>query len=933
MLQVGHPGDAEPVAVTAVRFRRVAAFLERIRAFLFGDDIFISYARADTTSYAAALARRLARRGFSCYLDQWSTFPGRTLPDSLEQAVRRSGVFVLLASSSAKRSEHVTSEVEVFATTKRPFILVQLCPDLKDARWSELTEGAATTIDLQRLPAEVPSRAVVDRIINSFTARTKNQRLGRAFWAILGGTATVLAVGYAVGQLVISRAEQEKMTLTKEVKTIAGERDTLTVERGTLRERNGRLISTNDTLSRRSEDLQATVEDLGKKRTELSNDNAALQQKQAELTANYADLLTRRRVVATRLAVARELARDPGRAFRLAERLWEISPVEDSRRLLLNAASSLVLSATAVVQDCTTYHSNDPFVLLQCGSTDSPTWKVLDTRTGTLRPQPIPFSARRAWIAPAGDDASSWRVVTSRYLRSQNNLAVLSLDVLDRDGVIVYSMEDGAVYPTFCPPQRVVVHRNQLGRLEVLDLVTNRPRSAAARVGGPFLVACNKDRILTGGGNAFEVFDADLKSLAFGEVKSPTYPNMNDEDGADWSPDGRFVAVARPTPGGRYVSILDVSASSFTPIAVEPTISTAWEWESGHDLTLSTHTRDKSDYRLFTVDATQPSLVRASQQTPTAVRSIAASPGEDQRVIVNINGDVTLVRRSDGQVLGVGHHEGAFATRVGPFLLSSSSAPRMEVRQWTPQPTTQHWVFESNATRTYVPCAAGDPQYRWLAAAFVEGKTLALDVRSVGGNVRLPPIVIPGPVTSCSVLAFSSDGRWLLMTGANGGVLFSTDTWRGEPLPFNFLWGTRIIVGPDRFLVSEELTKEGRPSLETAVVTAGPAPSYGKWGPTEGTSSQQWNECMTEGITWPIVEFFSLIDGWQQATAQSPSTRTLLGCKGSGWVAKALRKVDRTTNIEFIPVDPNKLRAVFDAKVARISPTDLDRLVEEEIAK
>jgi hypothetical protein len=38
---------------------------------IFGDDVFISYCRADGHAYAARLASELAKRGFSCRLDQW----------------------------------------------------------------------------------------------------------------------------------------------------------------------------------------------------------------------------------------------------------------------------------------------------------------------------------------------------------------------------------------------------------------------------------------------------------------------------------------------------------------------------------------------------------------------------------------------------------------------------------------------------------------------------------------------------------------------------------------------------------------------------------------------------------------------------------------------------------------------------------------------
>src|SRR5690349_10411055 len=93
--------------VIAKQYARFVSSLEPILSYLFGDDIFISYARTDTTAYAAALARHLTARNYSCYLDQWTTRPGTDLPAELLKAVRRSGIFVLLASAAATKSEAI----------------------------------------------------------------------------------------------------------------------------------------------------------------------------------------------------------------------------------------------------------------------------------------------------------------------------------------------------------------------------------------------------------------------------------------------------------------------------------------------------------------------------------------------------------------------------------------------------------------------------------------------------------------------------------------------------------------------------------------------------------------------------------------------------------------------------------------------------------
>jgi hypothetical protein len=53
-----------------------------MKSFLLGDDIFISYARGDSSTYATSLANGLGERAFLCYIDQYGTDVGDELPES-----------------------------------------------------------------------------------------------------------------------------------------------------------------------------------------------------------------------------------------------------------------------------------------------------------------------------------------------------------------------------------------------------------------------------------------------------------------------------------------------------------------------------------------------------------------------------------------------------------------------------------------------------------------------------------------------------------------------------------------------------------------------------------------------------------------------------------------------------------------------------------
>lgn len=66
-----------------------------IRA-LSADDIFISYARRDSSTYATGLADELTKRGFSCFIDRLVTEANRELPDFLRRKVRSCAMLVVV---------------------------------------------------------------------------------------------------------------------------------------------------------------------------------------------------------------------------------------------------------------------------------------------------------------------------------------------------------------------------------------------------------------------------------------------------------------------------------------------------------------------------------------------------------------------------------------------------------------------------------------------------------------------------------------------------------------------------------------------------------------------------------------------------------------------------------------------------------------------
>jgi WD40 repeat protein len=184
--------------------------IDRLFKFLLGDDIFISYSRADGATYAAGLANELAKLGFSCRLDQWGTESGREMPKSLKKALRRSAALVLVGTEGAARSRHVTEEVRKLKRMKRlivPIVFegvllrngftpgftpqgealvhVTTLPEddprrqaKEEALWAKEIEGQPVScVQREALRAGEPSAAVLNRIVKACTFWRRDKRL------------------------------------------------------------------------------------------------------------------------------------------------------------------------------------------------------------------------------------------------------------------------------------------------------------------------------------------------------------------------------------------------------------------------------------------------------------------------------------------------------------------------------------------------------------------------------------------------------------------------------------------------------------------------------------------------------------------------------------------------------------------------------------
>ncbi|HSE84740.1 MAG TPA: TIR domain-containing protein [Candidatus Binatia bacterium] len=183
--------------------------------YLFGEDIFISYSRADGMNYAMALADQLTGLGFTCRVDIYETEPSVELPARLKRDLLRSYMLVVVGTEGAAASVAVDQEIQEFLTTGRTVILVGCGDSVTRARWASRLAGLPEHRDSRDAMANgQPSAAIVNVIRNSFKYRRRNQRIRTIFWATAAG---VLILGLA-GVVGLG-------TIAKQVRRAVAERD------------------------------------------------------------------------------------------------------------------------------------------------------------------------------------------------------------------------------------------------------------------------------------------------------------------------------------------------------------------------------------------------------------------------------------------------------------------------------------------------------------------------------------------------------------------------------------------------------------------------------------------------------------------------------------------------------------------------------------
>jgi hypothetical protein len=168
-----------------------------VARYLFGHDVFISYARIDGMRYASALATHLVASGLSCFVDQWSCIPGKQISRRILRTLKRSSILVIVGTEAASASEAVLDEVRAFKPTQRSIIPIDVQGSLRQGLLAEELLGLPLEVETSAaIDDGRPSERLISRLEGAVTFTKQSSRIRRASFASF--LLILLAIGAAI---------------------------------------------------------------------------------------------------------------------------------------------------------------------------------------------------------------------------------------------------------------------------------------------------------------------------------------------------------------------------------------------------------------------------------------------------------------------------------------------------------------------------------------------------------------------------------------------------------------------------------------------------------------------------------------------------------------------------------------------------------------
>jgi WD40 repeat protein len=178
-------------------------------------DVFISYSHSDAKEYAFNLKQQLGNLDFACFIDKEESPPGLSLGPTLEKALKRSAVLVLLATDRALTRPYIHQEFETFVAAGRKIIPINISDALTKnneealsiAPWKIIKEQKLIWIDeaAEAFAKQQPSPPIADGIDKLFKYTRRNVRVRTE---IIGTAVLVLLAAFGAGFVIKGQAAE-----------------------------------------------------------------------------------------------------------------------------------------------------------------------------------------------------------------------------------------------------------------------------------------------------------------------------------------------------------------------------------------------------------------------------------------------------------------------------------------------------------------------------------------------------------------------------------------------------------------------------------------------------------------------------------------------------------------------------------------------------
>ena len=729
-----------------------------IKSYIFGYDIFISYSRKDGTQFASSLANTLTEKKITCFIDQWGTEPGEKLPKGLKRTLMNSRIMVIVASPKAVHSESVLQEIDLFIKKSQGLIIPIDFDCIQEASWFRKISGLARSDEsLTQLHTGIPSDKTILRIVNTIGYSTRNRRLRKL--AIYGiSLLSLLLVG-------ILWTGQELTETQSEISAQIELADSLKNQNNKI---NQKLIVQQSTLENTKKREDSASSALFQKQTDLIKADSSIN----DLNSTIQNLQVTENILKLRSTAQQQLPVDPVKAFLNAQKAYLLNKTDlNTRKILLEAISNIELSYNKEYVDYQLEHNRGDLLILRKGSLR----KVINLRT--QEEHDYTFSADYVYVFPFKDafrlvtvDAVNDSAVFFRLLNHKNRSVITKIkgDMPWFNRRIAICSDSIVQFHAFRDQTKYFINIETGKQTKVrlnLDLETKSD--------GYLTLCCNEKNE-----SAEELGNELVLSDATGHVLEKTRTNASGDDRSTkghWSFDNTFMTYSDRNI--KNLAIWQPNKQKIEYLDPDDWVAESWNWSPvTNSLALAGRSVNKLNVTLEIIPAENPSARRIIYKDDSPILGLHYSPDGSQISLINDDGELHVIDTA-GRSLGSGKHiNGKNVFWINEKIVTESSE---SVRIWNTRKTPHnYWNFIGNQKRQYYPKGSVSPEWTMMAAMFVENDTIAgIEIKSLDQPDHYVRI-LPVEIGHCRDLKFSNDGKWLIVSTSDLVRIWRTDNWQ-----------------------------------------------------------------------------------------------------------------------------------------------------------